>query len=166
MKRLTTVIRAFLLLTGLFLISCNGNKSNTQAEKSVSGNHRFDAMMQKMKIGDDQRIALNPPPMQARHQLINMRNHLVAIQTIIQALSKDDFDKAAEVASAKLGLTDEMKMMCSAFGNEEFEKLGLAFHQSADKMSEVFKTRDKNKSLEALSTTMTFCVTCHSKFKQ
>ncbi len=102
----------------------------------------------------------------AQHQLMNMRNHLKAVQNIIKYLSEDEFEKASEVASSELGLTDEMKMMCSAFGNKDFEKMGLEFHQSADRMSEIFKTGDKNKSLEALSATLNYCVNCHATFKQ
>jgi len=97
---------------------------------------------------------------------MNMRNHLQAVQSIINFLSKDEFDSASVVASSKLGLTDEMKMMCSSFGNKEFEQLGLGFHKSADRMSSIIKTKDKNKALESLSVTLNYCVTCHSTFKQ
>ncbi len=66
-------------------------------------------------------------------------------------MSKDEFEKASEVAATKLGLTDEMKMMCSSFNNEEFERLGLEFHNNADKMSEIFKTKDKKQIARSLS---------------
>ncbi|MFK5958925.1 MAG: cytochrome c, partial [Lutibacter sp.] len=68
--------------------------------------------------------------------------------------------------SSKLGLTDDMKMMCSSFNNQKFEQLGLGFHNNADEMAKIFMTKDKNKSLEALSKTMKSCVSCHASFKQ
>ncbi len=122
--------------------------------------------MHMAQLADDERVSLHMSPEQAQHQLMNMRSHLQAVQTIVDYLGKDEYDSAAAVASAKLGMSEEMRMMCSAFDNAEFEQLGLAFHQSADKMSEVFKTRNKDKSLAALSQTLNYCVTCHARFKQ
>lgn len=119
-----------------------------------------------MNIPDDDRISLNLLPKQKRHQLQNMRSHLVAVQTIVELLAQDNYDLASKVAYTELGSTTEMQLMCASFGNENFEKLGLEFHASADKMSEIIKTKDKKKSLEALSVTMNYCVSCHASFRQ
>ena len=166
MQKNTPTISSFLLIIVLLFTSCNGEKANKENEENVTENHNHIEMMQKMKNLTDNRISLNVSPEKAQHQLMNMRSHVVAIQSIINYLSKDEFGKASEIASTKLGLTDEMKMMCTSFNNEEFERLGLEFHNNADKMSQIFKLKDKNKSLEALSTTMTSCITCHATFKQ
>ena len=161
---MTKIISIILLL---FLTSACNNSHLENKEEETSLDHKMhDQMMAEMEMITDNRISLNPAPKQAQHQLMNMRNHVIAVQSIIDYLAKDEFDKAAEVSSAELGLTEEMKMMCSAFNNPQFEKLGLEFHHNADKMSEVFKTRDKNKSLTALAVTMNSCVTCHATFKQ
>lgn len=164
MKKVIFGIISVLILTGLILTSCNDNKADGQKDKPVT--KKQNSMMHNMQSVKDTRISLNVPPQMAQHQLMNMRNHVKAVHSILDYLSKDEFEKASEVASSKLGLTKEMKMMCSAFGNKDFEKMGLEFHKSADKMSEVFKTKDKNKSLAALSTTMNYCVSCHATFKQ
>jgi PBP1b-binding outer membrane lipoprotein LpoB len=166
MKKITPTIYLVLLLIGLIFTSCNEEKTNKQNIETVIENHNHSEMMKNMKNLTDNRISLNVSPEKAQHQLMNMRSHVVAVQSIINYLSKDEFEKASEVAATKLGLTDEMKMMCTSFNNEEFEKLGLEFHNNADKMSLIFKNKDKNKSLEALSTTMTSCITCHATFKQ
>jgi PBP1b-binding outer membrane lipoprotein LpoB len=166
MKNITPTIYSFILLIGLLFTSCNEEKTNKQNIETVIENHNHSEMMQNMKNFTDNRISLNVSPEKAQHQLMNMRSHVVAVQSIINYLSKDEFEKASEVAATKLGLTDEMKMMCTSFNNEEFERLGLEFHNNADKMSQIFKNKDKNKSLEALSTTMTSCITCHATFKQ
>jgi len=115
---------------------------------------------------DDGRISLHLNPMQKQHQLSNMRAHLKAIQTILGLLAKDDYTKASTVAALELGSTTEMQLMCASFENETFETMGVNFHKSADEMSEVFKNKDKNRSLEALSTTINYCVSCHAAFKQ
>ena len=97
---------------------------------------------------------------------MNMRDHLEAVQNIVTLLSSDKYDEASKVAYTKLGSTTEMKLMCASFGDKNFETLGLEFHQSADKMSEIFKTRNKEKSLKALSNTVNYCVQCHATYRQ
>lgn len=115
---------------------------------------------------DDGRISLDLNPMQKNHQLSNMRSHLEAVQEITLLLSQEDFDKASEIAYTKLGSTTEMKLMCASFGNKGFENLGIEFHKSADKMSQVFKKRNKDNALAALSNTLNYCVQCHATYKQ
>jgi len=158
MKQTTTIMA--LLISGIFFISCNTKVEQKKEEKTVSKK-----VTNTMQV-NDKRISLELNPMQKQHQLKNMRSHLEAIQKIVGLLSTEKYDEASEVASIKLGSTTEMKLMCSSFGNEKFETLGLDFHKSADKMSEIFKNKDKNSSLEALSITMNYCVQCHSVFKQ
>jgi cytochrome c556 len=165
MKISKLIVSALLIVLGLTFTSCNKSNKPTKKEEVQMPNHNK-MMMHNMKMTTDTRISLNVSPQKAQHQLMNMRNHVIAVQKIIGYLSNDDYDKASEVASKQLGLTDDMKMMCSSFGNADFEKLGMTFHNNADKMSAIFKTKDKNKSLEALALTMNSCVTCHATFKQ
>jgi len=153
------------MVSGSMLMSCHENNTKSK-ENDTTVNHDHSTMMNHFRMENDHRISLNLSPEMAEHQLMNMRNHLVAIQSILNYLSKNEYEKASEVASSQLGLTEEMKMMCASFGNKEFENLGLEFHNNADKMSEIFKSRDQNKSLEALSVTVNSCVKCHSTFKQ
>ncbi len=119
-----------------------------------------------MSHANDGRISLGLPPTMKTHQLANMRSHLEAIQSIIGLMEAGDFVKASEVAHSRLGLTEEMKKMCSMFSNKRFRDLGFAFHKSADVLSETLKTGDMNKSLQALQTTMGYCVQCHATFRQ
>ncbi len=118
------------------------------------------------KMADDGRISLGLNARQKRHQLANMRDHLKAVQEITALLAADDYDAAAEVARLRLGSTTEMRMMCASMGDDNFEKLGAAFHESADRMSEIFKRRDKAQALEALAVTLNHCVRCHAAYRQ
>jgi len=97
---------------------------------------------------------------------MNMRSHVVAVQAVVQAVSQGKFEDASQIAHKKLGMTPEMKMMCSAFGNKQFEEIGFGFHNSGDKLGEVLLTRDTGKSLAALANTMSYCVRCHAIFRQ
>ena len=157
---LVTIIGASILFT-----SCEC-KSETKSEKAVVESTTEPSKKKHSKMGNDGRISLNLNPMQKKHQLQNMRSHLEAVQTIVQLLAEDNYDEASKVAYEQLGSTTEMKLMCASFGDKNFENLGLSFHESADKMSAVFKNKNKDESLKALSNTMNYCIQCHATYRQ
>jgi len=142
------------------VLACNASA----ADKSTHAEHMMHH--KKMHPMQDERISLNLPPEKKLHQLANMRSHLEAIQSIVGFLTKGEFDQASHIAHSKLGLTEEMARMCRSFGNEEFTKIGLAFHKSGDNLSEVLKSNDMNKSLQALENTLGYCVHCHATYRQ
>lgn len=161
--RSKSVLMMVLLFVGL-TISCNMNRkvvrSSTVNDEAVQGEP------QGGMYSNDTRISLQLNPMQKQHQLHNMRSHLEAVQRIISLLSKEDYMTASQTAYTQLGSTTEMRMMCASFGDKGFEQMGLAFHESADAMSEVFKERNSTKALDALSTTLRHCVQCHATYRQ
>ena len=162
-KSKNIVTSLMIIMAFIFMTSCNENET---IEKESIENKTEVLMEENSKMGFDKRISLELNPMQKNHQLKNMRSHLEAIQNIITLLTAEEFDEASKVAYTKLGSTTEMKLMCASFGDEGFEHLGLEFHESADEMSEIFKGRDKNESLKALSNTMSYCVQCHATYRQ
>ena len=119
-----------------------------------------------MHAARDDRISLDLPAPMKLHQLQNMRAHVEAVRTIAGLLAEGNYSKASEIAHTRLGLTDEMKKMCNSFANADFTKLGLAFHRSGDNLGDVLLTKDINKSLQALHTTMGYCVACHASYRQ
>ncbi|MFK5878465.1 MAG: hypothetical protein QM478_03095 [Flavobacteriaceae bacterium] len=159
--------KATLILLSLILVSfftsCNENKPK---EKEMQKKETEFTISENSEMGNDKRMSLKLNAMQKNHQLVNMRDHLEAVQSIIVLLSSDKYDEASKVAYSKLGSTTEMKLMCASFGDKNFENLGLKFHESADKMSEIFKNRNKEKSLKALSNTINYCVQCHATYRQ
>jgi hypothetical protein len=114
----------------------------------------------------DMRTSLGVTGDMKQHQLANMREHVIAIKSIVGLMAESNYDDASKIAHEKLGLTTEMKAMCGMFNNEKFEKLGLAFHKSGDELGDVLKTKDVNASLRALNKTMQYCVECHSTYRQ
>ena len=128
------------------------------AEGSVVGRRAHDM--------NDTRISLGLSRGMKQHQLSNMRAHLEATQSIIGLLSERKFKEAAKIAHTKLGLTEEMKKMCEMFENEDYKKLGLAFHKSGDDLGDALQTRNTKVSLRALNKTMRYCVECHTTFRQ
>jgi len=124
------------------------------------GNHRHDMNMM------DTRTSLGVTGPMKQHQLSNMREHVEAIKSIVGLMSEQKFDEASRIAHAKLGLTQDMQAMCGMFGNEDFMKLGIAFHKSGDDLGDALQTKDVNASLRALNRTMQYCVECHAMYRQ
>jgi len=148
----------------LVVLLASGIVSNVYA---TDENHSMMQMMHhQSSLASDGRIPLGLSPMMKQHQLANMRSHLKAVQSIIGLIAAGSFVQAADIAHSKLGLTKEMKKMCNSFHNQRFRTLGLAFHKSADKLGDILLTRDSKRSLQALQTTMGYCVECHTNFRQ
>lgn len=114
----------------------------------------------------DNRISLGLSAKVKHRQLVNMRAQMQATQTIIGLLAEGKFERAAKISHTKFGLTDEMKQIYDLSKNEDFKKLGFAFHDSATELETALQTKDMKNSLQALRNTMGYCVQCHSKFRQ
>ncbi|MCX7140613.1 MAG: cytochrome C [Proteobacteria bacterium] len=114
----------------------------------------------------DARIPLKVSPEMKRNQLSNMRGHVEAINSIVGLMSENKFEEASKVAHSKLGLSPEMQSMCGMFNDENFEKLGLAFHKSGDDLGDTLQTKDMYASLRALNKTTQICVACHATYRQ
>lgn len=156
-------MKAYWIAAGALALVLSGSAGYAAMESGVSGHMLAHAGMHSAK---DDRVSLQLPAGMKHEQLANMRSHLEAIQAITGLVVAGDFDQASRVAHLKLGMTEKMKRMCNSFKNEGFRKLGLAFHESGDVLGEVLQTRDMNKSLKALETTMGYCVQCHASFRQ
>ena len=65
--------------------------------------------------GLDLRTPVPLLPMMAHHQKQNMRDHLVAVQEIIVAMSTSDYT-GVERAASRIGFSDQMGRMCSHMG--------------------------------------------------
>jgi len=154
-------MKKYLLLVSMLLgsgLAVNGFSAEhgTAMNHSMHGQHVMDT-----------RVSAGVSPDMKQHQLTNMRAHLAAMQSIIGRIAKGEFDQASQEAHSQLGLTEEMKKMCTTMSaNKEFVNLGLAFHKSGDELGNALKTKDVKKSLLALQNTVDYCVKCHAMFRQ
>jgi len=114
----------------------------------------------------DNRISLGLSTKVKHRQLVNMRAQMKAAQTIIGLLAEEKFERASKISHAKFGFTDEMNQIYDLSKNEDFKKLGIAFHNSATELDTALQTKDMRMSLRALHNTMGYCVSCHRKFRQ
>jgi len=120
----------------------------------------------------DKRIHVNFPPMMQEHMMANMRDHLLAIQTITQQLSKQQFDAAADTAEQRLGMSSMNTHGSSHMGKlmpKEMAVIGSNMHHAASQFSLAAKDAEIDgglaKAFGALSEVMQQCVACHSAYK-
>ena len=149
-----------LFAVAVFMGTAGVNVALADEAMMPMGNHHHDMSVM------DTRISLGVSGPMKQHQLSNMRSHVEAIKSIVGFMAEQKFDEASKIAHAKLGLTPEMQAMCGMFGNEDFAKLGFAFHKSGDDLGDALKTKDVNASLRALNKTMQYCVECHATYRQ
>ncbi len=106
-------------------------------------------------------------PMMAWHQKQNMQQHLVAVQQIVDAVARDDWDAAA-TAARSIGTSPQMQQMCQhmGMGAQGFTELALDFHRRADGIAEAATQRDATAVLRATSHTLQACTACHASYRQ
>ena len=106
-------------------------------------------------------------PMMAWHQKQNMQDHLLAIQQIQDALSKDDWDAVVK-ASERIGSSPQMAQMCQHMGAGAagFTEMALEFHRRADGIAVAAKEKDFKGTLSATANTLETCTSCHATYRQ
>jgi hypothetical protein len=120
----------------------------------------------------DTRVTVEFPPAMKEHTLANMRDHLLAIAQIQEAMADGQYDKAAQIAELRLGQT-----ALKAHGAHENAKympkgmqdVGTQMHRNASKFAievqNTGATGDVKPALLALSKTTQACVACHAGYK-
>jgi hypothetical protein len=120
----------------------------------------------------DSRQAVHFPKDLREHTLANMRDHLLSLQRIEEALAVEDYDKAADIAERRLGMSS-----LGLHGAHEVAKymppgmqdIGSAMHHSASQFAraaeESSATGDIKPALAALSRITANCVACHSGYR-
>ena len=120
----------------------------------------------------DPRVAVEfPTPMQA-HILENMRDHLLAVSQIQEAIGKSEYDKAAQIAEDRLGM-NALKTH-GAYENSKYmpkgmQDVGTQMHRNASKFAIAIQnasaTGDIKPAMLALSATTQACVACHAGYR-
>jgi hypothetical protein len=106
------------------------------------------------------------------HTLSNMRDHLSALQEIQAALAVGSFERAAEIAEQRLGMTS-LKL----HGAQELapsmpaamQAIGTEMHRAASRFAVEATSSgasgDMRAPLAALSKVMAQCVACHAAYR-
>ena len=136
----------------------------------------------------DGREPIQFPPEMRTHMLRNMRDHVETLDGILRALAAADYDGAAKIAVAHLGLNSpsaaackpkaanatpaapgSMDEMMALYMPEPMRAVGLAMHTSASEFAIVAAraatTHDAKGTVEALSRVTQNCVACHAAYR-
>jgi hypothetical protein len=112
------------------------------------------------------------PPEMRGHTLTNMRDHLLALQEIQYALSKEEYERAGDIAEQRLGMTALIahgSYERSGFMPKGMQDIGSAMHRNASRFAvaarDVGATGDVKPALAALGATMGQCVACHAAYR-
>ncbi len=120
----------------------------------------------------DTRVAARFPEPLRTHTLANMRDHLATIEQIQDALARGEFERAAQAAETRLGLSslaahgahDVAKFMPQAM-----QDAGTAMHRAASRFAIAATTAgatgDLKAPLGALAEVTAQCVACHAAYR-
>lgn len=115
----------------------------------------------------DRRAPVPLLPAMASHQKENMRDHLIAVQEMVTAISIADY-ASVEAAAARIGFSQMMGQMCTHMGSGApgFADQAIEFHHTADRIGVAARERNVGGVLTALGATLQACTSCHAVWKQ
>ena len=120
---------------------------------------------------DERQLVKLPDPMRD-HMLGSMRDHLATINEIQAELAKGEYDKAADTAEQRLGmssLTAHNASHMAPFMPKAMQEIGTEMHHAASRFSrtaqEVAVDGNLAKALVSLSQVTQQCVACHAAYR-
>lgn len=120
----------------------------------------------------DTREFVKFPPALVEHTIANMRDHLLALQQINEALARNEPEKASKIAEERLGMSS-LRLHGAAeiatFMPQGMQDAGTAMHKAASRFGieaqNVGVTGDLKPAIGALSEVMAACVGCHAGYR-
>ncbi len=142
-----------------------------QHDPSMHSQHMAAAAPAGVAAKDTRQLVKFPAEIR-EHTLANMRDHLLALQEIQSALAKSEYDRAAETAEKRLGMSSlalHGAHEVSKFMPRGMQDAGTAMHRSASRFGVTARdaavTGDVRPALGALSEVMGACVACHGGYR-
>ena len=106
------------------------------------------------------------------HTLANMRDHLVALEEIQQAMAAERFDDAARIAEARLGMSSlglHGAHEVAKFMPQGMQEAGTGMHRAASRFTIAVKdagvTGDLKPAVAALAAVTAQCNGCHAGYR-
>jgi len=121
---------------------------------------------------DDSRQLVKMPAPMVQHMLSNMRDHLLAITEIQQSLGKGDYQRAADTAEKRIGMSSLQSHGAShmaPFMPKPMQDIGTQMHKAASRFALVAQESsvdgNASRAIGALSEVTQQCVACHSSYR-
>jgi hypothetical protein len=138
-----------------------------QAAPAPAGQHQHAAA----STPDTRQPVAFPALLQA-HTLANMRDHLLALAQIQEALGRGAYDAAGQIAEQRLGMSSLQSHGAhevAGFMPEGMQVAGSAMHRSASRFAVEAQNSsasgDAKPAMAALATLTQACVACHAGYK-
>ena len=126
----------------------------------------------EMNQGTDQRQFVRFPDQLREHTLANMRDHLLALQEIQEALGRGQENLAAQIAERRLGMSSlslHGAHDVAPYMPQGMQDIGTSMHRNASRFAVEAQnagvTGDLKPALEALSKVTAMCVGCHAGYR-
>ena len=123
-------------------------------------------------MAEDHRVPVKFPPQMRAHTLSNMRDHLLALAQIQDALAAGAYDEAARIAEQRLGMSSLIAHNAheaAKYMPQGMQDAGTAMHRGASRFAiELQKTavsENLKPALAALAETTQACVACHAGYR-
>ncbi len=120
---------------------------------------------------DARQLVRFPEPMRL-HTLGNMREHLLTLQEINDALSSGAYDRAASLAEQRLGLTSleaHGAAHLAPYMPSGMQEIGTRMHAAASRFAveaqSAGASNDLRPALKAMSDVVQQCVACHAAYR-
>ncbi len=120
----------------------------------------------------DARQQIDMPEMMREHMLNNMRDHLRSLQEIQAALARSDFDKAADVAERRLGMSSleaHGAAHMAPYMPKPMQEIGTEMHRAASRFArtaqEAAVKGDMAPVLDRFSSLLQQCIACHESYR-
>ncbi|TCV90241.1 cytochrome c [Sulfurirhabdus autotrophica] len=117
---------------------------------------------------NETRQTVNLPEMMRQHMLGNMRDHLLSVHQIQEALARGDLEKAGDIAESRLGmssLASHNAEHMAPFMPASMQQIGTEMHHAASRFAITAREGDLKASLSGLAKVTQQCIACHSSFK-
>lgn len=128
----------------------------------------FSLYASSVLAGQDARVLVEMPAPMREHMLGNMRDHVATLNEMLMALSKKDYDRAAQAAEQRLGissLTTHGAEHMAPYMPKPMQAIGTEMHRAATRFALAAQERDLDMALTELAAVTSQCVACHTSYR-
>ena len=117
---------------------------------------------------EDTRVLVKLPQKIENHMMSNMRDHLMALNEIIEAMAEDKMDKAAKIAESRLGMSSMSlhgASKAAPYMPKGMRQAGFNLHKAATRFALKAEEEDQKGAMKAFSKVVASCVACHAGYR-
>ncbi len=117
---------------------------------------------------DDSRELVKFPEMMQQHMMANMRDHVAALNEMLEFMGNNQPDKAADVAENRLGMSSLDNHGASHMARmmpKGMQAAGTSMHRAASRFALKAQEGDLLLAYKALSDITAACVSCHTAYR-